>query len=50
MLTLEKENVILWEAESIIKNVVIVEESILQQIEKYMQDEPFYGDPDFSYY
>jgi hypothetical protein len=50
MLTLEKENVILWEAESIIKNVVIVEESILQQIEKYMQDEAFYGDPDFSYY
>jgi hypothetical protein len=50
MLTLEKENVILWEAESIIKNVVIAEESMLQQIEKCMQEEAFYGDPDFSYY
>jgi hypothetical protein len=50
MLTLEKENVILWEAESIIKNVVIVEEPIEQHIEKFMQEEAFYGDPDFSYY
>ena len=50
MLTLEKNNVILLEAESIIVNVVIVEEAIEQQIEKQMQDEAFYGDPDFSYY
>jgi hypothetical protein len=50
MLTLEKPNVILWEAESVIKNVVIKDEELIQQIEKFMQDEPFYGDPDFSYY
>lgn len=50
MLTLEKPNVILWEAESVIKNVVLKEEEIVQHIEKYMQEEPFYGDPDFSYY
>lgn len=50
MLTLKKEDVILWEEESLIKNVVIVEEPIEQQIEKFMQDEAFYGDPDFSYY
>lgn len=50
MLTLEKTNVILWEAESIIVNVVLVEEKLEQSIEQKMQDEPFYGDPDFSYY
>lgn len=51
MLTLEKENnIFLWEAESIIKSVVISEEFITQQIEKFMQEEPFYGDPDYSYY
>lgn len=50
MLTLQKPNVILWEAESVIKNVVLKEEELVQQIEKFMQDEPFYGDPDFSYY
>lgn len=50
MLTLKKEDVILWEEESLIKNVVIVEETIVQQVEKFMQDEAFYGDPDFSYY
>lgn len=53
MLTLEKENVILWEAESVIKNVVIFpkeDDNIYYIIEKHMQDEPYYGDPDFSYY
>jgi hypothetical protein len=50
MLTLERPNVILWEAESIINSVVVKEENITQQIEKFMQEEPFYGDPDFSYY
>lgn len=51
MLTLEKENnIVLWEAESIIKSLVVTEEFITQEIEKFMQDEPFYGDPDYSYY
>lgn len=51
MLTLEKEkNIVLWEAESIIKSVVLSEEFITQQIEAFMQEEPFYGDPDYSYY
>jgi hypothetical protein len=51
MLTLEKENnTVLWEAESIIKSVVLTQEVITLQIEKFMQDEPFYGEPDYSYY
>lgn len=51
MLTLEKTNVILWEAESIINNIIIEEtDDIISQIERFMQDEPYYGDPDFSYY
>jgi len=48
---LEKEYVILWEAESIIKNTLIKDETIIEQrVQKYMQDEPFYGEPDYSYY
>jgi hypothetical protein len=50
MLTLKKDNVILWEAESIITNVVLTEEKVEQHIEQKMQEEPFYGEPDFSYY
>lgn len=48
---LEKEYVILWEAESKIKNTLFVHEEVIEQrIQKYMQEEPFYGDPDYSYY
>lgn len=48
---LEKEYVILWEAESKIKNKLVqTDEVIEQRIQKYMQEEPFYGDPDYSYY
>jgi hypothetical protein len=52
MLTLDKINVILWEAESIINNIVIEidHNNVDQIIENYMQEESFYGDPDFSYY
>ena len=51
MLTLEKEYVILWEAESIITNKLANQEELIEvTIQKYMQDEPFYGDPDYSYY
>lgn len=50
MLTLDKPNMILWEAESTIESVVVSEETVTQLIEKYMQEEPFYGDPDYSYY
>lgn len=50
-LLLEKEYVVLWEAESIIKNVVVKDDTVIEQhVQKYMQDEPFYGDPDYSYY
>lgn len=50
MLTLEKQNVILWEAESILINVILDDDSIKEKIEKFMQDDSYYGDPDFSYY
>ena len=51
MKTLEKEYVILWEAESKIKNVLVQQEELIEQrVQKYMQEEPFYGDPDYSYY
>lgn len=50
MLTLDKQNVILWEAESILINVILEDDSIREQIEKFMQDDAYYGDPDFSYY
>ena len=51
MITLEKEYVILWEAESKIKNVLVQQEELIEQrVQKYLQEEPFYGDPDYSYY
>ena len=50
MKTLEKPKKILWEEESIILNSILDEQSIVLQIEKYMQDEAFYGEPDYSYY
>lgn len=50
MLTLDKPNVILWEAESVIETVVVKRSDFEQQVEEFMQDEPFYGDPDYSYY
>jgi len=52
MLTLEKNKVILWEAESLIKNIVLDSDKneFIKQVEQYMQEEPFYGDPDYSYY
>jgi hypothetical protein len=51
MKTLEKEYVILWEAESVIKSKLVQESEIIEQrLQKYMQEEPFYGDPDYSYY
>ena len=52
MLTLENSNVILWEAESIINNVILKydKDYLFKTIEFYMQEEPFYGDPDYSYY
>jgi hypothetical protein len=52
MLILENQNVILWEAESIINNVILKydKDYLFKTIEFYMQEEPFYGDPDYSYY
>lgn len=52
MLTMNKPNVILWEAESIISNKIVsfYKEEIIDPIEKYMQEEPFYGEPEYSYY
>jgi hypothetical protein len=51
MITLEKEYVILWEAESKIKSKLVQQEEVIEQrVQKYMQEEPFYGDPDYSYY
>ena len=50
MLVLEKPKMILLEAESIIKSVIVSEEPVTQIIEKHMQEEPFYGEPDYSYY
>jgi hypothetical protein len=52
MLTIEKHNVILWEAESTIDNKVVSsnKDEVLDPIEQFMQEEPFYGDPDYSYY
>lgn len=52
MLTLQNTNLILWEAESIISNIIVEynKDKLFKTIESYMQDEPFYGDPDYSYY
>jgi hypothetical protein len=51
MITLEKEYVILWEAESAIKTKLVKhEDHVEQRVQKFMQDEPYYGDPDYSYY
>jgi hypothetical protein len=51
MITLEKEYVVLWEAESVIKSKLVQEPELIEQrLQKYMQEEPFYGDPDYSYY
>lgn len=52
MLTIEREKLILWEAESVIDNTVVIysKDKIINFIENYMQEEPFYGDPDFSFY
>lgn len=52
MLTIEKPNVVLWEAESIITNRIVSsdKEELIIPIEQYMQEEPFYGEPDYSYY
>lgn len=52
MLTLDKQKVILWEAESIIDNTVVTysKDNIINFIENYMQEEPYYGDPDYSFY
>jgi hypothetical protein len=50
MTILEQPNLILLEEESVIQSVVVTDEAIAKLIEKFMQDEAFYGDPDFSYY
>lgn len=52
MLTLDKPKMILWEAESTTDNVIVLldKDTISKIIEKHMQDEPYYGDPDYSYY
>lgn len=52
MLTLDRDNMILWEAESIINNIILKQDKndVIKLVEQYMQDEAYYGDPDYSYY
>lgn len=53
MTNLKDKIMIRREDESIIFNQIISDfkmDNIIIFLEKYMQEEPFYGDPDFSYY
>lgn len=53
MITQDHQLTIRVEDESVIFHQIVSDkrnQNIFKNLEKYMQDEPFYGDPDFSYY
>lgn len=49
MKTISKPTILFLEEESVIK-IKTEDVDIIAQIEKFMQEESYYGDPDFSYY
>jgi len=53
MNTLQDNIMIRLEDESIIFDQIVSDfktKNLIVYLEKFMQEEPFYGDPDFSYY